>query len=132
MATDDQQARVLGLAGARDAQRGEVRTYVIREPGNHTTDPPRTVTVVVSAACPAVVGRTPSKREHGASGWEVVEESRLILCGRARGVPVEETVLDTWTGIEYAISRWRNPCSHVDLHRDVYAEAERARLGETA
>lgn len=107
MASDEQQARVLALAGARDATPGEIRTvHLLDRRGRSSTAEPTAVTVVIPAACP--------------------------VCGKARGEPEELTVWDVCSRSEHPLSVWRNACGHTDLHADVLEEAERAQLNCSA
>lgn len=98
MSIEDLQARILAHA-TRDPRPGETRAYLIRDDSGDPTGKPVTAYATVPAACPT--------------------------CGKARGEPTERTVHDACTDTEYRISVWRNSCGHVDLHRDVIAEAKR-------
>lgn len=105
--------RVLRNAGARPAQPGEVRRYLLRALDGDPTAPPRIIEVTVPAACPARVG------DH--------------RCGIARGAPEERTLRDSQARTEYTITvPERQPCGHVVLHRDLIAEHENLHLRESA
>jgi hypothetical protein len=111
--SSSQQARVLGLAGARMPKPGEVRAYVVLDRRNRpATAAPTPTAVYVPAACPAMINDT-------------------TTCGRARAIADNMLVLDHCTQNEYTISIIRNPCGHVELHEALLNEADRLRLEET-
>lgn len=62
----------------------------------------------------------------GGDGWtfypmQVEISDNCPKCGGPRGEPYPHTFYEC--GQWYAVSRWDNPCGHVDKYKDVYFEA---------
>jgi hypothetical protein len=63
----------------------------------------------------------------GGSGWRYYPVKATIaatcpVCGGPRGEPVMRRFCED--GEWFDLDTWENPCGHIDLYRDVYAEAK--------